>query len=1115
MFIYYDPDNKQWKILAKDVPGASGAVYSGTITSSGDFYDVKFIPNLGELSDVIRSDFGILDFEFHLDVLDGYSPDGYDGYDGYSVIPGYSFDGIQFMSDDPHYFFDFGSNENQNRFSLYKDGRGYLVFEVWDRGGFDRLLPDRRSVYQVSADIQSWVTGAQHNIAVSWILNSSDRRDEMHLYVDGFETPNLARYGNVPEAASSDRFRTIIPEQLAGVVTKTSIVGNDLVTNQGSDVVSSSTVNFSAMGILPGDTIEIFEQTFSSYLILGVSGQELTLNMPMPATLTDARFSVNPVEFVVGTEIDIYKNIGVFTLSGGVETEIPGTRAEIPSYSIERNSLNQRILKVLGNLEVGDRVLIKTFGLNHRRCRDNVFLWSPNSLLKTGLPPPINLNDVVIRTVVLPLTPIGPDNAVLVGGNFVATFDGYVGTLDGYTQPSNSLEGRIIQVRVTGDNVDFSTPVEVTLNGDSTGGPTEILTFSSPGTKLSTYKWKTFSSIDVEAKPIITSQDSTAVEIKEANSVTDPNGNAIYPVIRFAYRTQVGGALQSDGSDIVSDSLGYFPASVVGNLFAITDPPAVAGIYEIVEKIDNTTIRLDSAVGVPFTGGSYASYNISIGRSGFQNGYFFLETAGFTNTPYVLPAGWYELDYAAYLEVPFDPLLNQKGVIGNDITLQKPAKAVIDEFRVLNRQLTDTRVGETISLDEESITTGATKFSPFVKHQDTLTLFHFEELPPVNDVDFYKFAHKEYVQSGDSVNSRFGHSTVIRDKGLVFDNQGRLDTSNEGLIEFWVSPRFDTYNDPNLRVYFDAAANIVEETTSLTKGRVQTSGRIQRVVYVRLVDDTRLQGTDYFSGGYVDTDGRTIHLKTPLPFQNTPVKVAYIPTGVQGNRITIAKDEAGFISMTVWAGGQEYQTRQPVFWPRDSWHRVRASFKFNRSDNRDELRLFIDGEERGNILFGQGFLFGQGMIYGQAAIGGVGNQAYINDINFTDTIQQFSLGQDFAGNFGAQARFDNFKISNRAIEPLIVAGQPMDVYFNTNVNFIYPSIEDAFTTFLYDFDQFVEKTEDFAVIRDPTYGIFNFDIDIIDSFDIVTGDERVRTVLEALIEALKPAVSKVGINYVK
>jgi hypothetical protein len=829
----------------------------------------------------------------------------------------------------------------------------------------------------------------------------------------------------------------------------------------------------------------------------------------MPATLGDARFSVNPVQFIVGTEIYIYKNIGVFTVSGGVETEIPGVRAEIPSYSIERNTLNQRILKVLGNLDPGDQVLIKSFGLNHRRCRDTVYLWSPNSILKTGLPPPINLDDVIIRTIVLPLTPIGPGNAVLVGPQFIAT-------LDGYTQPSNPIEGRWIEVRVTGDNTDFSTPVEVTLNGVSTGGPTETILFTSPGKKTSAFKWKSFSGIVVETTPIVTTLDSTAVEIKDANSVTDPAGNMIYPVIRFAYRTQVGNNLQSlDGGTVVSDPLGYFPASMVGNLFSITSPAPVAGIYQIIERIDNTTIRLDPAVGVPFTGGKYDAYNISIGRSGFQNGYFFLETAGFTKTPFILPLGWYEIDYAAYLEVPFDPLIGQTGVIGDDITLQKPAKAVIDEFRVLNMQLTDTRVGETVGANEESITTGAMKFSPFVKNIDTLTLFHFEELPPVNDVDFYQFAQKEYVQSGQSVNSRFGHSIVIRDKGLSFENTGRLDTSNEGLIEFWVSPRFDTYNDPNVRVYFDAAANVVEHVTSLTKGRVQVSGRIQKVLYVRLENDTTLQGTEYFNGGTVAADGKTILLNNPLPYQNTPVQVAYMPTGVQGNRITIAKDEAGFISFTVWARGQEFQTRQPVFWPRDSWHRIRASFKFNRMDNRDEMRLFVDGEERGSVLFGQGLVFGQGIIYGQAAVGGVNAQVYINDINFTDTVQQFSLGQDYAGNFGAQARFDNFKLSNRAITPLSIAGQPRDVYYNTNTDFIYPSIEDAFTTFLFDFDQFVQKTEDFAVIRDPVYGVFNFDIDIIDSFNIVMGDTRVKTVLEALINALKPAVSKVGIHYVK
>jgi hypothetical protein len=418
-------------------------------------------------------------------------------------------------------------------------------------------------------------------------------------------------------------------------------------------------------------------------------------------------------------------------------------------------------------------------------------------------------------------------------------------------------------------------------------------------------------------------------------------------------------------------------------------------------------------------------------------------------------------------------------------------------------------------LNEESITTGATKVSPFIKNIDTLALFHCEQLPLINDSNFYQFANKEYIQSGSSVNSKFGHSIVIKDKGLVFDNGGLLDTSNEGLIEFWISPRYDTYNDPGVRVYFDAAANVIEETVSITKGRVKLSARASKILYIRLVTDTKLQGTEYFHGGRIDSDGKTLICNLPLPYQNTPVKIAYVSSGVRGDRLTIYKDTEGFVCFTIIVNGKEYQTRQPVFWPRDSWHRVRASFKFNRQDNNDEIRLFIDGEERGALLFGQGILFGQGLIWGQAALGGVGGQVYRADMNFTDTVQQFSIGQDFAGNFGAQARFDNLKISNRSIDPIIIAGQPRDVYFNTNIDFIYPSIEDAFTTFLFDFDKTVEKTDDFAVIHDPTFGLFNFSINIIDSFNIVTGDIRVQTVLEALINALKPAISKVGINYIK
>jgi hypothetical protein len=929
----------------------------------------------------------------------------------------------------------------------------------------------------------------------------------MHLYIDGQEVPNIIRYGGIPPATSSDRFRTVVPEYVAGTVPLNTVAGNDMTTTAGSNIVSSASVSFSAEGIVPGHTIEIDEQGFTTYSIVGVSGTQLTLSSPMPATLPDARFSVNPYSTVVASEVDIYRNIAVYRKSGGVETEIPGLRADIPGYRIERNALNQNVLTILGDAKAGDQILIRTLGLNHRRCRDTVYFWSQEqSILKTGLPPPINLDDVSIVAVLLPLVPIGPNNSTLVAGNFEATLT--------TSQTTNETEGRELKVRVTGGNVNFSTPTTVTITGTSTGGATEVLSFSAAGEQFTVNKWKTITDVKVVTKPIVTTRDGVAVEIKEAFSMTYPNGNASYPVIRFAYQTQAGISLQGDGSAVVSDANGFFPDSDVGNLLEITHPASVVGTYEIDSKINNTTVRLDPAPGTAFSDGRYGVYNISIGRSGFQNGWFYLETVGFTNTPYVIPSGYYEFDYAAYLEVPFDPI-TQTAYIGTDMTVTKPSKAVIDEFRILNLQMTDTRVGESIGLSEESVTTSYNALRPFTKNVDTLVLLHFEELPPVNDADFYKFAVREYVQSGQSVNERFGHSIVVRDKGLIFENKGRLTTATEGTIEFWVSPRFDTYNDPVPRVYFDAASAATEDVTSLTKGAVQIAGRAAAILSVRLESDTTNTGVDYFAGGSLATDAQTVNLGQPLPFQQTPVRVSYIPSGLLGNRLTIYKDSDGFITFNVRDNaGADIQVRQPVFWPRDTWHRIRASFKFNTVNNLDEIRLFVDGEERGMILFGQGILFGEGYIFGQNTVG-VTDQVLITDINFQDTITQFSVGMDYMGSLGAEARMDNVKISNKSISPWVVGGQSKDVYFNTNIDVVFPAIEDVYTTFLMDFDQLVVKTSDFATIRDPAFGVFNFTLNIIDSFDIVLGDPRVQQILEAMIEALKPAVSKAEINYIQ
>jgi len=1100
LFIYYDDVLKRWNMLVKDRP--DGYTYEGTIQSSGEVYDVKHIPDLGEITDSIRSFTDKIEFIMKLDTHDASSPDGYTTGDGY--VPGYSFDGITFMADDQHYIFDFGGTEATNRFSLYKDGRGYLAFEVFDNG----RSPTGKHSFKVSADVSSWLAGQQHHVATSWRLNSSDRRDEMHLFIDGVEVPNIMRYGGIPAATSTDRFRTVKPEYVAGTVPNVVITEADMTTTAGSTTVQSDSVNFEAAGVAPGDTIEILESGFTTYTIISVVGKILQISAAAPSSFSDARFTVNPYSVIVASAIDLYSNVAVSLLRGAVETELPGVRATVPGYSIGKNALLQNVLTILGDAEVGDQVVVRTLGMNFRRCRDRMFLWGDiTSLLKTQLPPPINLDEVTIVPVVMPLVPIGPSNATLVGGTFVAT--GLSAT-----QTSNQIEGRRLEVRVTGGNVNFSTPVQVTINGVSDGGVTEALNFGAAGTQVSTDKWQIITSIDVECTPIVTTKDSTAVEIKEAFTITFPDGNSIYPIIRFSFKTQTGTTMEGDGNLTVSDDRGVFVDSDIGNKLVISSPASVAGTYTITERNSTTEIKVSPAPGVAFTNGIYDIYNVSIGRSGFQNGFFTFETAGQVDGYYNLPEGYYEFDYSAYLEVPFDHTGNFTAYIGSDINGAKHAKAVIDELRILSEQLTDTRVGETVATNEDSITTDYNALREFESDSSTLMLLHFNNLPFSNDADFYISATKEYLQSGTSINSNFNQSVVVTDKPVEFDNSGYLSTNSEGTIEFWVSPRFDTYNDPRVRFYFDASSSIVEETNSLTSGTVQTTSRISSVVSVRLQTDTENIGVDYFVGGSIESDFKTIKLGRALPSQQTPVKINYVQSGLSGDRISIYKDDVGFLSFNVRASGIDYQVRQPIFWQRDTWHRIMATYKFNTASNLDEIRLFVDGEERGMIFFGAGLIFGAGAIFGQG-LAGLDNSRLITDINFYDPINRFYIGSDFQKVNTAQARFDNLKLSNTARTPVVVAGQAKDINYSSNLSVVLPVVEDVFTTYLVNFDQLITKTEDLAILRDEEFGIFNFTMDIIDSFGIVMDDAKVQQIVENLIVALKPAQSKVTINYIE
>src|SRR5690606_4817810 len=135
--------------------------------------------------------------------------------------------------------------------------------------------------------------------------------------------------------------------------------------------------------------------------------------------------------------------------------------------------------------------------------------------------------------------------------------------------------------------------------------------------------------------------------------------------------------------------------------------------------INNTSIKVTPAIPSTFTNGSYAIYNVSIGRSGFQNGFFVLEEAGSTNIGYPLTEGWYSFDYSSYLSVKFKPFEKEQAFIGSDFEGKNQAKAVIDEFRILNTMLTDTRIGESLEQNEDSITVDYNAIKPFRKNNET------------------------------------------------------------------------------------------------------------------------------------------------------------------------------------------------------------------------------------------------------------------------------------------------------------------------------------------------------------------------------------------------------------
>jgi hypothetical protein len=331
--------------------------------------------------------------------------------------------------------------------------------------------------------------------------------------------------------------------------------------------------------------------------------------------------------------------------------------------------------------------------------------------------------------------------------------------------------------------------------------------------------------------------------------------------------------------------------------------------------------------------------------------------------------------------------------------------------------------------------------------------------------------------------------------------------------------------------------------TNTNIGFVESTKSIFQVISVKILND--LSNKDYFKGGLLGSDNKKIYLGTSLPStglslviayqplnssvsqtntqiirlnkrlpsQKSTVLVNYIPSGLQGDRISIYKDSFGIINFRIIASGEEYIVCGPSYWDSNSWHRIKASYKVNSSNNQDEMRLFIDGYQYGNVLFGDFLTYGNYASIPGISFPGDGYNS-TTTIKFNDSINQFIIGNQYSHDKPLFALIDNFRISNIFRPIYSPYSEPIDVNYSSNLDIVFPVTEDLFTTYLMDYDSEIVLNTDFANIVNRNTGLFDFSINILDSFGIVSSSEKVKEILEKLIKILKPANSKVFIRYI-
>lgn len=1156
--------------------------------------DVGGSPML-EDDDVVISTDSKIEFLFRTKEKDGYI-DGYDGYidayDGYISSPEVDVDEIRFSSDKLRYLFDSGESLSKNRISIFKDGKGFLNFRIYDNGFSSSARPQ---VYNIAKNIKDFKSGELHHIAASWRLNTLYEKDEMHLFVDGLEVPNLFRFGGKIKATINDKFSDIEKEILQNFK-------NDLI--QYYPTVGDGTI-LAGTSVFYSDSFDFSDEMIGRSIIFTDSsiaeiyvGKKYVLGQKVGEGITILNADTfDPINFAVSAS-DISWNLAP---AAGIKSEIK-TDLINSKYSIfikDCFSEEREVGGVFYEVNGGEITILNERSVKNPAYRVNLTLGIIEFVHENNLcqwEPSISVSDLEVHIKTFGLLFKGVNEIIEIPGSTYNTdigspdFEKYTGmgydpTIGGKSIfMSHAVEpvslGSVKITKILKDR--FIPEVSVIDNGGYYEGlfyeDLSSSTLTSESALISKVNKGRYISIDVDSDNIVFCDENIDGYVSGYSSVT-------------VYGKTLDGSDQetftiSKNGIIKGKKIFYSINSIEGSL-NLVDPYYEPAVLKVLER---------DAITISNNNGDRAEI------FEYFNGSFQISTYGTSGTfPFELTPGSYSISYPAFLNLKI-PNVGEKLFFGTDMLGKNSFNSTIDDLKIITEMSSDTRPYELLTSGTRSVTRDFLSPNPSCSDDQTLLLTSFDDpieiqarrlrqkeflnsslnfkfkldedsltqlLPLVNkqeefesqmirmgfDYDDAKStfveAHNAYggpvfndarlIRSEDmlvssmSVNEKFGLSRIFaNNKPLILDNNKSFFRKNEGTIEFWISPILNTKNDFGDRYFVDIFSAERKRLKSSSSTEILLPNSASKIVGITLLTRNSIDqkyysqkeedsiifdeiyrsdltgvlegGTgvskDFSTGAQLSPDGKTILLKEALPSHNCDVLVTYVSANSSGERISVFKNSNSQIIFSISGERGTVYAGADVNWKRNTWHKIRCVWKAN--SKKDFIKIFVDGSAGKVVSYGDlGIVYGSGSFYGQSP-GSKALSSSSKKITLKDDFRVICIGGSSINKSSALSRIDNVRFSRVARDNAKTSdGESIDLTYSENINSVLPVKSDDATTFIMN-SSFESGEAEYAHIVDPKRGIFNFDIDVIDEFDLISSYETEDLIID-LVNTLKPS----------